>query len=182
MLSWNPWKIKIYLYLLDNANTENNVWKNIPIRRGQLIRSPKNIGNEVAYIIKYKKMMDRQHNQPSASTVRRILEDLEVTKLIKCEVIKNATLITICNYDTIIKMPMVELAHADLAEVKTVVDNSIYNTNNNYHLTSILVLNEAYEILANHGEDAFLQFCKKNKLNENDITAIRQKISVQTTM
>jgi hypothetical protein len=91
----SPWKLKIWFYLIGNANYKDGEFMGIPIKRGQLIRSYRTIrkacGYRVGYRMKY----------PSFDTVRRICEELTKELRIEQRTVHAGTLFTICNYSTL---------------------------------------------------------------------------------
>ena len=89
----SPWKLKIWIYLLGNANYKDTVWMGIPLRRGQLIRSYRKIARDCAYKIGYRT------KKPSLSTVREICEDLTKELRIEQRSVHQGTIFTICNYN-----------------------------------------------------------------------------------
>ena len=102
--SWNPWKTKIYLYLISCANETDGDWRGIKIKRGQTIRSIRTIQSDISYIIQYSQDANR-NKTPSTTTVKRILNDLKMKHLIEVEVLQFGMLININNYNRLISMP-----------------------------------------------------------------------------
>jgi len=89
----SPWKLKIFLYLLGNANHKNGNWKGIALKRGEVIRSYRRIAQDCGYKIGYR------WKRPSISTVSQICEELTKELRIERRTERGAQIITILNYD-----------------------------------------------------------------------------------
>jgi len=97
----SPWKLKIWIYLIGNANYQSNNYMGISIERGQLIRSYRTIANDCSYKIGYRT------KKPSYDTVRRVCEDLMKESRIHLRTVHCGTLITICKYNEL--QPMLKV-------------------------------------------------------------------------
>lgn len=117
MNSWNPWAIKIYLYLISTANEGPREWEGITIGRGQTVRSLRAIQNDVSYIIHYSRDPNRLKT-PSHSTVKRILDHLKMKQLIDIKMLQRGMLITVSNYEYLASTSIIKMLHADLSKVK----------------------------------------------------------------
>ena len=88
ILQWEWWDDvatrNVFFYLLLKANYQDNVWKNIPIKRGQLITSREKLAQECGLNV-----------QPA----RRALNNLQNSQQIHIETTNRFSLITIKNYD-----------------------------------------------------------------------------------
>jgi len=115
--SWNPWKIKVYFYLIATANEYDREWRGITIKRGQTIRSLRKIQDAVSYIIQYSSDTNR-NRKPSISTVKRVIEDLKVKHLIDVEVVHDGMLITVNHYEYLSNVPITKMVHKNLGKVK----------------------------------------------------------------
>lgn len=89
----SPWKLKIWIYLLGNANHSPGEFMGIPIKRGQLIRSYRTIQKDCGYMIGYRL------KKPSLSTVKAICEGFTKDLRTKVRTVHCGTLFTICNYN-----------------------------------------------------------------------------------
>lgn len=116
MHSWNPWKLKIFLYLVWSANEREAEWRGIKIKRGQTFRSLNTITDGVSYIIQYSSDMNRS-KKPSISTVKRILDDLKMKRLIDIKVERSGMLITINDYEYLSTAPITKMANQSLGKV-----------------------------------------------------------------
>lgn len=108
MESWNPWKIKIYLYLVSKANEKDSEWKGIHISRGQLFRSLRTIRDDVSYIIHYTNDPNRQ-KKPPVSTVKRVIDNLKMKQLIDVKMEQHGMLITVNNYEVLFNTPFIKM-------------------------------------------------------------------------
>lgn len=89
----SPWKLKIFIYLVGNANHDTGHFMGIEILRGELIRSYRTIADECGYMIGYRL------KKPSFDTVRRICEALTKEQRIVQRTVHCGTLFKIINYD-----------------------------------------------------------------------------------
>lgn len=89
----SPWKLKIWVYLIGNANHKPGMFMGIPIERGQLIRSYRTIAKECGYKVGYRL------KKPSLGTVKNICEELTKDLRIHRRSVQAGTLFTICNYN-----------------------------------------------------------------------------------
>ena len=95
----SPWKLKIWVYLIGNANHTDGHFMGIPIKRGQLIRSYRTIAKDCGYYIGYR------FKKPSINTVRRVCEDLMKQQRLIHRTVQPGTLFTICNYNNLQSFP-----------------------------------------------------------------------------
>lgn len=88
-----PWKLKIWFYLVGNANHTDGEWMGIKLKRGQIIRSYRRIQKDCSYKVGYR------IKKPSLHTIHRICEEL--TKELRTERRKEqgGQVITILNYN-----------------------------------------------------------------------------------
>jgi len=114
--SWNPWKLKVYMYLISCANEKETEWQGVKIKRGQTIRSLSTIQSSISYIIQYSKDTNRSRS-PSRTTVQRILEDLKVKQLIDYKAVQQGMLITINNFNHLASTPFVKVVQSSTSEV-----------------------------------------------------------------
>lgn len=98
----SPWKLKIWVYLIGNANHTDGEFMGIPIKRGQLIRSYRRIAKDCGYHIGYR------YEKPSVSTVKRICEDFTKAARTAQRTTHAGTLFTICNYNKLQSFPKSE--------------------------------------------------------------------------
>ncbi len=87
-LSGSPWLLRLWLYLIGNANIQDNEWKGIVIKRGQLVRSYRVIAQDISYDKGY------AHMEPSISTISGLFK-----KLVKLESLKRSPLPYLKNKD-----------------------------------------------------------------------------------
>ncbi|GAI24599.1 unnamed protein product, partial [marine sediment metagenome] len=95
----SPWKLKIWIYLYEQANYTDGIYQDIEIKRGQLYRSVRQIQRACSYKIGYRT------KKPSFSTVRTILEELTEEERITQRTTHLGTLFTICNYEALRAFP-----------------------------------------------------------------------------
>ena len=95
----SPWKLKIWIYLCEQANYTDSVHQGIEIKRGQLYRSVRQIQKDCGYKIGYRT------EKPSFSTVRTILKELTTEQRITQRTTHLGTLFTICNYEALRAFP-----------------------------------------------------------------------------
>lgn len=89
----SPWKLKIWIYLLGQANYKTNDYMGMKIKRGQLIKSYRQLAKDCSYKIGYRL------KKPSLRTVRRICEELMKDERMTIRRTHLGTLFTITNYD-----------------------------------------------------------------------------------
>jgi hypothetical protein len=89
----SPWKLKIWIYLVGNANYKAGSFMGVDIERGQLIRSYRTIAKDCGYKIGYRL------KKPSLTTVRRICEELTKEGRTHSRTVHCGTLFTIINYN-----------------------------------------------------------------------------------
>ena len=80
-----PNMVALWIHLLLNANWEDNEWRGLTIKRGQLVTSINAIAVETGL---------------SVSQVRSGLKNLQNSKQITCETTNQMTKVTICNYES----------------------------------------------------------------------------------
>jgi hypothetical protein len=95
----SPWKLKIWIYLIGNANHTDGYFMGVHIKRGQLIRSYRTIAKDCGYYVGYRLQ------KPSIDTVRRICEELTKEQRVVCRTVQPGTLFTICNYNSLQTFP-----------------------------------------------------------------------------
>ncbi|MBA7492540.1 hypothetical protein ES702_03090 [subsurface metagenome] len=101
----SPWKLKIWIYLYEQANYIDSVYQGIEIKRGQLCRSVRQIQRDCSYKIGYRTQ------KPSFCTVRTILKELTKEERITQRTAHSGTLFTICNYEALRAFPETRTAH-----------------------------------------------------------------------
>ena len=119
----SPWKLKIWIYLLGNANHSKGKFMGVEIERGQLIRSYRTIASDCGYKIGYRL------KKPSYDTVRRCCEDLTKDKRIVQRSVQYGTLFTILNYNDL--QPFNNIRTDQVIVQQSVNDRSIPVQNNN---------------------------------------------------
>jgi len=95
----SPWKLKIWIYLCEQANYTDSVYQGIEIKRGQMFRSYRQIAKDLSYKIGYRT------EKPSAPTIERIVKELIEEGRIILRTLHHGTLFTICNYETLRAFP-----------------------------------------------------------------------------
>ncbi len=95
----SPWKLKIWIYLYEQANYTDSVYQGIEIKRGQIFRSYRQIAKDCSYKIGYR------IKKPPLSTIRKTLKELIEDGRIKQRKAQGGTLYTICNYETLRAFP-----------------------------------------------------------------------------
>jgi len=101
----SPWKLKIWIYLCEQANYTDSNQGGLEIKRGQLYRSVRQIQKECGYKIGYRT------EKPSFSTVQRILKELTEEERINQRTDHSGTLFTICNYEALRAFPETRTDH-----------------------------------------------------------------------
>lgn len=101
----SPWKLKIWIYLREQANYSDGVYQGIEIKRGQLYRSTSQIQRACSYKVGYRT------EKPSLSTVRKILKELTEEGRMKQRTTHLGILVTICNYEALRGFPKTRKAH-----------------------------------------------------------------------
>ena len=91
----SPWKLKIWIYLCEQANYRDGNQGGLEIKRGQLFRSYSRIAKDCSYKIGYRT------KKPPLSTIRKTLKELIEDGRIKQRKAQGGTLYTICNYETL---------------------------------------------------------------------------------
>jgi len=91
----SPWKLKIWIYLIGNANHADGKFMGIEIKRGQILRSLRTIKKDCGYKVGYRA------KYPSLDTVRRVCEDLTKEQRIVQRSVHCGTVFTIINYNTL---------------------------------------------------------------------------------
>jgi hypothetical protein len=122
----SPWKLKIWIYLIGNANHKDGVYEGIKIKRGQLIRSYRTIRKQCGYKVGYRM------KYPSLATVKRICEDLTKDARIERRTEHCGTLFTILNYSKLQLTPKYE-ANDERTTCRTLGEQN----NNNINKTNI---------------------------------------------
>jgi hypothetical protein len=89
----SPWKLKIWVYLIGNANHSPGMFMGEIIERGQLIRSYRTIQKDCGYKIGFRM------KYPALDTVRRCCEEFMKEGRTEQRTIHCGTLFTICNYN-----------------------------------------------------------------------------------
>jgi len=125
----SPWKLKIWIYLIGNANHTDGEFMGVNIKRGQILRSYRTIAEDCAYKVGYR------IKKPSIDTVRRICEDLTKELRTVQRTVHCGTLITILKYDELQSISKErtqrrtqELSYND--RTKTVHNNNVKNDKN----------------------------------------------------
>lgn len=95
----SPWKLKIWIYLYEQANYITGNQGGLEIKRGQLCRSIPQIQRACSYKIGYRT------KKPSFSAVRIILKELTEEERITRRTTHLGTLFTICNYEALRAFP-----------------------------------------------------------------------------
>lgn len=95
----SPWKLKIWIYLCEQANYTDSVYQGIEIKRGQIFRSYSQIAKDCSYKIGYR------IKKPPLSTIRKTLKELIEDGRIKQRKAQGGTLYTICNYEALQALP-----------------------------------------------------------------------------
>jgi len=95
----SPWKLKIWIYLLEQANHIDGNQEGLKIKRGQLLRKVQQIQKDCSYKIGYRT------EKPSFSNVRRTLKELTKEERITQRTTHFGILFTICNYEALRAFP-----------------------------------------------------------------------------
>jgi len=128
-----PLKLKIWIYLLGNANHKDGKWMGIPLKRGQLIRSYRTIQKACSYKIGYRV------KKPSLSTICTICEEFTKELRIERRSEHGGQVITILNYNEL--QPMKKHEQNDEANDTRTIPERNKNVNNNTKKTySVLFL------------------------------------------
>lgn len=95
----SPWKLKIWIYLYEQANYTDSIYQGIEIKRGQILRSYSRIAKDCSYKIGYRT------EKPSLFTIRLIFKQFVSEQRITQRRTPLGTLYTICNYETLRTFP-----------------------------------------------------------------------------
>jgi len=95
----SPWKLKIWIYLCEQANYIDGNQGDLEIKRGQLYRSIRQIQEACSYKIGYRT------ERASRSTVKRIVRELTKEGRITQRTTHLGAVYTICNYDALRAIP-----------------------------------------------------------------------------
>jgi len=95
----SPWKLKIWIYLCEQANCTDSVYQGIEIKRGQILRSYSQIAKDCSYKIGYRT------KKSTISAIRKILKELMKEERITQRRTPLGTLFTICNYEALRGFP-----------------------------------------------------------------------------
>jgi len=95
----SPWKLKIWIYLYEQANYTDSVYQGIEIKRGQIYRSLRQIQRACSYKI------GRRTEKPSRSTIDRVVKELAKEERLTQRTVHGGTLYTICNYEALQAFP-----------------------------------------------------------------------------
>ena len=143
-----PLKLKLWIYLIGNANYYDSGWKDIPIPRGCMIRGERRIAMEC---------------EIAKSTVRRYLLELQNEDRIK--------LTSLDRLGTFIEVKKYNQLQQDAKAVLGMMNHSssyiLYNN------TKLYILDQARLEMDRLGENGLLAFAKKHDLTENEINQVR---------
>jgi len=95
----SPWKLKIWIYLYEQANRTDNTQHGVEIKRGQIYRSLRQIAKDCSYKVGYRT------EKPSPATTHEILTELTREGRITQRTEQLGTLFTICNYEALQASP-----------------------------------------------------------------------------
>jgi len=95
----SPWKLKIWIYLYEQANYADSTYQGLEVKRGQIYRSVRQIQRACSYKIGYRT------KKPSSSTVHGVLAELTREGRITQRTEHHGTLFTICNYHALRTFP-----------------------------------------------------------------------------
>ena len=95
----SPWKLKIWIYLCEQANYTDGNQGGLEIKRGQLCRSIRQIQRACSYKVGYRT------KKPSSSTIHGVLAELTREGRITQRTEHLGTLFTICNYEPLRAFP-----------------------------------------------------------------------------
>jgi len=95
----SPWKLKIWIYLYEQANYTDSVYQGIEIKRGQIYRSLRQIQRACSYKIGHRT------EKPSRSTIDRVVKELAKEERLTRRTVHGGTLYTICNYEALQAFP-----------------------------------------------------------------------------
>lgn len=95
----SPWKLKIWIYLYEQANYVDSVNSGLEVKRGQIFRSYRQIAKDLSYKIGYRT------EKLSAPTIERIVKELTEERRITQRKLHHGILYTICNYEALRAFP-----------------------------------------------------------------------------
>ena len=95
----SPWKLKIWIYLSEQANRVDTTYQGIEIKKGQIFRSYRQIAKDVSYKIGYRT------EKPSAPTIERIVKELIEEERIIQRKLHHGILYTICDFEALRASP-----------------------------------------------------------------------------
>ena len=165
----SPLKLKIWIYLIGNANHRDEIYKGVKIKRGQLIRGYRSIRKECGYRIGYRM------KYPSLATVHKICEDLTKELRIERRTEHCGTLFTILNYNKLQFIPKYE-PNGEANACRTLAEQNnnelIINKRTSPADAGLIdKINSVSEALYRSGKfpkvHAFVNKMKKNSANHN---------------
>ena len=165
VIQWNPWVLKIFIYFVSCANEEPSVFRNIPIQRGQLLRTIDRIAEDLKYPVEQMTIEKRQryHALPRRTLERYLDYMVQVAQLIEKQKARFGLLITVKNYDSLSRLPLKDLALLDTNEV------AFINKGKEVTLQGNILLQHARDIQAAWGKEKALLFCQQRGMSEEDI-------------
>lgn len=165
IVNWNPWVLKIFVYFMNTANETPSVFRNIPIHRGQLIRSLDTIIDDLKYPVEQMTIdrRDRYHKLKRRTLERYLDYMVQVADLIEKQKTRFGLLITVKKYDELARLPFSELALLDTKEVALIKKTSGPVMQGN------MLLQHARELQKAYGREKALIFCKEQRMSEEDI-------------
>jgi len=120
----SPWKLKIWIYLCEQANYVDGTNSGLEIKRGQLYRSVRQIQRACSYKIGYRT------EKPTFSMVQRILKELTKEGRITQRTSHLGTLYTICNYEALRAFPKTRMNHRNEQQKEDSVNQISDETSN----------------------------------------------------
>ena len=179
VLQWNPWVLKIFVYFLSSANESETMFRNIPIRRGQLLRSLNTMIEDLKYPVEQMTIdkRDRYYRIPKRTLERYLNYMTEVADLIEKQVTRVGLLISVKNYDALCKTPLTGLALLDTKEVAF-----IKQKNGSTQLQGNALLQHARDIQLAWGEERALSFCRSQRMCEEDIERALRPVPIPSDL
>jgi hypothetical protein len=185
MKDWNPWTIKIFLWLVGNANTEPAVFKGIPIQVGQLLRSYRKIIKEIKYPIQQKSLDGTTvEKEIPLTTFTRHIDLLIKERRITTRAVQFGTLITIKDYDKLCNIPLNRLVQVEW-DNPSAYNSSLYVTSSgkkafNKESNLLAILSQARDLFNNNKLKEYKEYVLKYNVPKEDLDRIEHPVRLDT--
>ena len=165
IIHWNPWVLKLMVYFVSCANDKPSMFRNIPIQRGQLLRSIPRIIDDLKYPVEQMSIDKRErYHEIKRRTLERYLDYMvKVANLIDKKMTQVGLLITVKDYDALCQLPLKQLALLDSEEVAYI------NKGKKVHISGNMLMEHARQLQRAYGDEKAMAFCKQQRMSPEDI-------------